>query len=105
MKNIYIKTGVNMGKKYPCLKSIENFEYDGFGVSGKEGFAPYLIESFIEWTNDPGIAKFKCSDGKERYIPVCQLNFNYYETLPKQKLVGHNGVGGKGLLFGSPCKS
>lgn len=51
---------------------MRNFNYDGFGGMLREGFAPYTAE-LVEWTLDPGVGKFQCSDSKVRLIPTFAL--------------------------------
>ena len=52
--------------------SVKSFIYNGFSVQmGKEP-VNYTAE-FVAWTQDPGIAVCKCSDGEERLIPFCCL--------------------------------
>jgi hypothetical protein len=98
-----VKYGPNAGKEFPSVKSVENFFYNGFATETLEGFASYEIESFVKWTNDPGIGVFKCTDNKERLIPSCQLEKSYYNSLPKRpKLDPFKGVG---VFFGSPSHS
>lgn len=47
---------------------IQNWSYNGFSGQLKEGLTSFTGK-FIAWTNDPGIALIKCSDGKDRLIP------------------------------------
>jgi hypothetical protein len=61
---------------------VENFKYNGFCVFSEPGVANYTAK-FKEWTNDPGIAVFICSDGIERKIPTCCLIGDDIE-LPEQ---------------------
>lgn len=98
-----IQYGPNKGKEFPTPKSIENFNYNGFGVEIKKGFAEYEVESFIEWTNDPGIGKFKTTDGQERLIPSCQLSKEYMKTLPARPSL--NPFEGNGVFFGESSNS
>lgn len=86
-------------KKFPF--QIQNFVYDGFAVHPKEGFASYRA-SFKEWTNDPGIAKCDCSDGKERLIPSCQLKSE--ENIQLAKQIYKKATGGK-VIIGAPSHS
>lgn len=51
---------------------VNNFSYNGIYGYHLPGKAPYTA-TFIEWTNDPGIGRFQCSDGKERLIPTFAL--------------------------------
>ena len=76
---------------------VQNFEYNGFYVNTLLGKTLYKVTP-VKWTNDPGIIECKCSDGKKRLIPTCQIyGFNNYD-FPKQ--VYENKV-----LFGIPCNS
>ena len=98
-----IDYGPNMGKEFPSLNAVENFNYDGFGIETMKGFAKYTVKDFVEWTNDPGIGKFKCSDGKERLIPECQLTREYVKSLSaRPKLDPFKGIG---VFFGEPSHS
>ncbi len=64
---------------------VENFTYNGFMVGSKPGITNYTV-TFKEWTNDPGIAKWECSDGKDRLIPdCCIINLDRAE-LPHQSM-------------------
>jgi hypothetical protein len=75
---------------------VQNFSYNGFSGQLFNNVADYTAE-FLEWTNDPGIAKCKCSDGKIRNIPSFAL-LEFKETdYPKQKKTG--------IIFGTPCNS
>lgn len=67
-------------------RRIENFTYNGVFVIPKPGFAKWWILEFIKWSNDPGIAIFRCSDGKDRYIPTCQISTKLNSTLSKQAI-------------------
>jgi len=51
---------------------VKNFTYNGFSGVDLPGKAPYTA-TFVEWTDDPGVAKFQCSDGEERLIPTFAL--------------------------------
>jgi hypothetical protein len=61
---------------------VENFSYDGFGGQHLPGKAPYMA-TFIEWTRDPGVGSFMCSDGRKRLIPTFAL-IGDKSALPKQ---------------------
>ena len=98
-----IDFGPNREKEFPSLKAVENFSYDGFSVKIMNGFTKYTVEELIEWTNDPGIGKFKCSDGKERLIPECQLTREYIKSISSRPKL--NPFKGKVVLFGEPSKS
>jgi len=71
---------VELGEKITF--EVENFTYNGFGGQHLPGKAPYTA-TFVEWTNDPGVATFLCSDGKERLIPTFAL-IGDQSGLPKQ---------------------
>lgn len=60
------------------MTRVRNFDYDGFGGQLLEGDAPYTAE-LIEWTLDPGVGRFRCSDGKERLIPTFALPADHSE--------------------------
>ena len=75
---------------------VESFEYNGFSVQSKGGNTNYTAE-FKEWTQDPGIAVCKCSDGNTRYIPSCCLIGDKSE-LPKQNYENK-------IIFGKSCTS
>lgn len=78
---------------------ILNFEYNGFYGKLIGGEAEYTAE-FKEWTNDPGVGVFICSDGKERLIPTFAIKpLETVKSLPKQSY--EHGM----LLFGAPSKS
>lgn len=74
---------------------VENFVYNGFIVQSKKGKAKYTA-TFKEWTNDPGIALYACSDGKDRLIPSCCLIGD--GKLPKQEYTNK-------VLFGKKSTS
>ena len=76
---------------------IRNFEYNGFFGRCLPGYAPYTGE-FVEWTNDPGIAKFSCSDGKTRLIP----SYAVEGGLPKKPDPDHEA---SELLYFGPSSS
>jgi hypothetical protein len=75
---------------------IQNFEYNGFFGKLLEGLTPYTA-TFKEWTSDPGIGIFTCSDGEERLIPTFAIISKMPEDIPKQEK--------SGVLFGAACKS
>lgn len=66
---------------------VKNFTYNGFFGKTEEGFTEYTA-IFKEWTKDPGIAIFSCSDGKERMIPTFAIEEIITEELPKQPKTG-----------------
>ena len=78
---------------------VKNFNYNGLMGENLPGHTPYTAE-FVEWTRDPGVAKFQCSDGKVRLIPTFALEGDTSE-LPKQN---YQKVGGK-VLFGISANS
>jgi len=77
---------------------VKEFNYNGFMgiITGKEKMTNYTAV-FVEWTSDPGIALFECSDGKLRMIPTYALVGLQRDDLPSQPKTG--------VLFGSPCSS
>lgn len=77
---------------------VLRFVYNGFSGNLTGGYAKYTAE-FLSWTEDPGIARCNCSDGKERRIPTFALEGFDYEANPEPEY-------DKGfMLFGIPCKS
>ena len=78
---------------------VRNFHYNGFCGQELAGYTSYTAE-FLEWTNDPGVAKFQCSDGKIRLIPTFALEGDR-SVMPKQD---YQKLGGK-VLFGAPTQS
>lgn len=80
--------------------TIQNFEYDGLFVKLKDGKAPYTAR-FINWTTDPGVARFQCSDEKIRLIPTCALmNLGEKQLPPKTWEPPKHGI-----IFGVPSSS
>lgn len=75
---------------------VRNFTYNGFMGQKLPGEAPYSA-TFVEWTNDPGVANFRCSDSKERLIPTFAL-IGDQSGLPEQDYT-HK------VYFGSPSHS
>jgi hypothetical protein len=75
---------------------VQNFKYNGFMVDNQKGITDYTAK-FIEWTQDPGIAKCNCSDNKIRLIPSCCLKGNK-SLLPKQNYTNK-------LIFGEISNS
>lgn len=87
---------------------VNVFTYNGMFVS-LEGnkFTDYTAE-FIEWTEDPGITKCICSDGKERLIPSICLwaEDGGRPELPEQDTKKAREVVKKsGFYIGKPSKS
>lgn len=74
---------------------VKNFSYNGFSGRKLDGFATYTAE-FKEWTDDPGVAKFTCSDGKERLIPTFAIEVEDRNFPPQPKTK---------TLFGQPSNS
>lgn len=60
---------------------VQNFSYNGFTSELSKGIASYTA-TFIEWSKDPGVGVFQCSDGKKRLIPTFAL-IGDYSSLPK----------------------
>jgi len=87
--------------EFPSTRSVRNFSYNGLAVTDKPGFSSYEVQ-FIEWTDDPGIGKFICTDNKVRYIPSCQLEETYYKSLPQKDWRNPNS---EPILIGKPSKS
>lgn len=76
---------------------IEEFTYNGFyGDSNPEVIMPYQAK-FKEWTQDPGIAIFECTDGEERYIPTFAVVGFRLEHVDSQEK--------SGMMFGLSCSS
>jgi len=78
------------------MLKIRNFEYNGFMGQTHEGHTDYTAE-FKEWTTDPGIGIFICSDGRERLIPTFAIEGEMPDDIPKQPKTG--------VLFGEACES
>ena len=85
------------------MNKIKIFTYNGFGGQELPGFAPYTVESFIKWTNDPGIGLFKCSNGQDKLIPTWALTQEYCKTLPTAPVL--KPFEGFGVLFGESSNS
>lgn len=66
-------------EEYP--HQVNSFKYNGFYGSSNNKILDYKAK-FKEWTNDPGIAVFNCSDGQERKIPTFAINISF--ILPQQ---------------------
>jgi len=84
-------------ESYPYM--IQNFIYNGFYGKSLSGIAPYRAK-FKEWTNDPGVAVFECSDSKERLIPTFAIAARGLKKHPLPKQDMSNKV-----LFGAPAHS
>ena len=82
---------------------VKNFLYDGLVVKQRSGFASYTAQ-FKKWTDDPGVAIFICSDGKERHIPFCQIEGFKEKDYPKQNYKSATELG-VWVLMGKPCTS
>ena len=79
-----------------------SFEYNGFCGHVKQNKLVNYTASFKEWTSDPGVALFSCSDYKDRLIPVFALKNFKISDLPKQEY----GINcGKKVMFGLSCNS
>jgi hypothetical protein len=86
--------------KIPRTK-IRKFFYGGFMGKLEEGYTSYTVTSFIEWTRDPGVGLFECSDGEKRLIPSFAFIENWREIrdlIPEQDMTNK-------VYFGVPCKS
>lgn len=75
---------------------VREFKYNGFSGLILPDYAPYRAR-FVEWTTDPGIGRFDCSDGKQRVIPtfaIVAFDYNAHPVQPKT-----------GILFGQAAHS
>lgn len=76
--------------------AVRKFTYNGFSGKTQRGFAPYRAQ-FVEWTTDPGVATFDCSDGERRLIPtfaIVDFDRTQHPAQPKS-----------GVLFGQAARS
>ena len=79
------------------MLKVRNFEYNGFCGKLLDGYTSYTA-NFKEWTSDPGVATFTCSDGEDRLIPTFAMEGEELPAgVPKQPKTG--------VLFGAACKS
>jgi hypothetical protein len=78
------------------MLKVRKFDYNGFCGKLHKEYTDYTAK-FEEWTNDPGIAVFSCSDGENRLIPTFAIEGWKSEDYPKQPKTG--------VLFGAACKS
>ena len=78
------------------MLQVRKFEYNGFCGKTMPGLTPYTAE-FKEWTSDPGVALWTCSDGEERLIPTFAIVGKLHSDIPKQPKTG--------VLFGASCAS
>lgn len=76
---------------------IQRFTYNGFMGNTQPGLAKYTAK-FNSWTNDPGVAKMDCSDGKQRLIPTFAIIDYKKDDFPQQDY-------SKKVLFGQPSKA
>lgn len=76
-------TGDENEKKYAYL--VQHFSYNGFTGKLRKGIAPYMAK-FKEWTRDPGIGRFECSDNVTRLIPTFALKGLKRHPLLKQDM-------------------
>ena len=84
-------------KKIMEDRKVNEFEYNGFmGKVDDKVIMPYTA-TFKEWTPDPGIGKFECSDGETRYIPTFAIVDYKSGDFGEQEKTG--------VMFGSPSKS
>lgn len=83
---------------------VKHFNYGGLFTQVKEGETDYTAE-FKEWTEDPGVAIFICSDGQERLIPTCAI-VGKPKGIPKQRTSKAKAIAEKcGFHFGAPSHS
>lgn len=76
---------------------VFEFDYNGFyGQCNESVIMPYTA-TFQEWTADPGIGKFICSDAEVRLIPTFALKEFSIKELPVQEKTG--------MMFGVACQS
>jgi len=83
--------------------NVKNFNYNGFFVESLPGFTSYKAVELVIWTVDPGIGLFRCTDGRERLIPSCQLDDEFYNSLPPRPKL--DPFKGNGVFFGEPAQS
>jgi hypothetical protein len=84
-----------MNNNTPVTFKVRNFNYNGFYGELKKGFTKYTA-TFSEWTVDPGVGIFLCSDNTKRSIPTFAIEGDK-SSLPTQEKTG--------CLFGVPCTS
>ncbi len=77
---------------------VLHFIYDGYAGKLTGGYARYTAE-FQSWTEDPGITRCICSDGKERLIPSFALEGFDYSTNQEPD------YDGLFMVFGALCRS
>ena len=72
---------------------VHNFDYNGFSGQLCDGDATYTAV-LIEWTLDPGVGRFQCSDGKVRLIPTFALKHPHPKWVqPPSAPSGYSPVG------------
>lgn len=76
--------------------AVRRFTYDGFGGTLLRGFAQYRA-TFTEWTSDPGVGWFDCSDNERRLIPTFALPDFDRSQHPEQPQTG--------VYFGQAARS
>lgn len=76
--------------------AVRNFIYSGFAGRCLRGFAQYRA-TFVEWTSDPGVGWFDCSDGERRLIPTFALPDFDASQYPAQAKTG--------VMFGQGARS
>lgn len=85
---------------FPTKFHVKKFKYNGFGVTHGKGFYTWLISRFVQYTNDPGMVEFLCSDNETRLIPTCCISSELYKELPIAPDL--RPLEGVGVLFGTP---
>jgi hypothetical protein len=86
-----LKANILQNVKWP--HRVRNCMYNGFFGRLDPGYKKYKAR-FKEWTMDPGIAIFYCSDGKEREIPSFAVTTEI--LLPKRIIPK-----GEAIIFGN----
>jgi hypothetical protein len=76
---------------------VQHFSYNGFTGKLRKGIAPYMAK-FKEWTKDPGIGRFECSDNVTRLIPTFALKGLERHPLPEQDMTNK-------IVFGAASHS
>lgn len=84
------KDNPNKVKKYTYL--VQHFSYNGFTGKLLKGMTTYSAK-FKNWTKDPGIARFECSDNTERLIPTFALKGLKEHPLSEQDMTNKIIIG------------
>lgn len=81
--NIPKSVEIKMAKKHAY--KVQHFNYNGFCGQSLKGLTTYTAK-FKEWTRDPGIARFECSDHIIRLIPTFAIKGLICHPLPEQDM-------------------